>query len=58
SSLCSGTMAKLDEESEELHQKFLEKDVDLPTFVQKYKKLRAAHHKCALLHLSGKASLR
>ncbi|KAE8788358.1 hypothetical protein D1007_37613 [Hordeum vulgare] len=52
------TMAKLDEESEELHQKFLEKDVDLPTFVQKYKKLRAAHHKCALLHLSGKASLR
>lgn len=52
------TMAKLDEESEELHQKFLEKDIDLPTFVQKYKKLRAAHHKCALLHLSGKASLR
>ncbi|KAI5013180.1 hypothetical protein ZWY2020_028134 [Hordeum vulgare] len=52
------TMAKLDEESEELHQKFLEKDVDLPTFVQKYKKLRAAHHKCALLNLSGKASLR
>jgi hypothetical protein len=26
--------------------------------VQKYKKLRAAHHKCALLHLSGKTSLR
>ncbi|CAM0871832.1 unnamed protein product [Alopecurus aequalis] len=52
------TMAKLDEESEELHEKFLEKDVDLPTFVQKYKKLRAAHHKCALLHLSGKTSLR
>jgi ESCRT-I complex subunit VPS37 len=27
-------MAKLDEESEELHQKFLEKDIDLTTFVQ------------------------
>jgi len=44
------SMAKLDEESEELHQKLLEKDMDLPTFVQKYKKLRAAHQKCTLLH--------
>ncbi|KAM0920834.1 hypothetical protein ACQ4PT_007254 [Festuca glaucescens] len=52
------TMAKLDEESEELHQKFLEKDIDLPTFVQKYKKLRAAHHKCSLLHIAGTTSLR
>ncbi|XP_047089706.1 vacuolar protein-sorting-associated protein 37 homolog 1-like isoform X1 [Lolium rigidum] len=52
------TMAKLDEESEELHQKFLEKDIDLTTFVQKYKKLRAAHHKYLLLHLAGKTSLR
>ncbi|KAB8090551.1 hypothetical protein EE612_015748 [Oryza sativa] len=52
------SMAKLDEESEELHQKFLEKDIDLPTFVQKYKKLRAAYHKQALLHLAGKTSLR
>ncbi|KAF0911244.1 hypothetical protein E2562_008005, partial [Oryza meyeriana var. granulata] len=52
------SMAKLDEESEELHQKFLEKDIDLPTFVQKYKKLRTAYHKQALLHLAGKTSLR
>ncbi|TVU48148.1 hypothetical protein EJB05_07774 [Eragrostis curvula] len=51
------SMAKLDEESEELHQKFLEKDIDLPTFVQKYKKLRTAYHKQALLHLAGKTSL-
>uniref|UniRef100_A0A0E0GPV8 VPS37 C-terminal domain-containing protein n=1 Tax=Oryza nivara TaxID=4536 RepID=A0A0E0GPV8_ORYNI len=49
-------MAKLDEESEELHQKFLEKDIDLPTFVQKHKKLRTAYHKQALLHLAGKTS--
>ena len=49
----SASMAKLDEESEELHQKFLEKDIDLPTFVQKYKKLRTAYHKQALLHLAG-----
>jgi ESCRT-I complex subunit VPS37 len=35
-------MGKLDEESEELPQKFLEKDIDLPTFVQKYKNLRTA----------------
>ncbi|XP_062216635.1 vacuolar protein-sorting-associated protein 37 homolog 1-like isoform X2 [Phragmites australis] len=52
------SMAKLDEESEELHQTFLEKDIDLPTFVQKYKKLRTAYHKQALLHLAGQASLR
>ncbi|CAN6359904.1 unnamed protein product [Urochloa humidicola] len=52
------SMAKLDEESEELHQKFLENDIDLPTFVQKYKKLRTAYHKQALLHLAGQTSLR
>jgi hypothetical protein len=55
---CSELMAKLDEESEELHQKFLEKDIDLPTFVQKHKKLRTAYHKQALLHLAGKTSVR
>ena len=54
----SASMAKLDEESEELHQKFLEKDIDLPTFVQKYKKLRTTYHKQALLHLAGQTSLR
>ena len=54
----SASMAKLDEESEELHQKFLEKDIDLATFVQKYKKLRTAYHKQALLHLAGQTSLR
>ena len=53
----SASMAKLDEESEELHQKFLEKDIDPPTFVQKYKKLRMAYHKQALLHLAGQTSL-
>jgi len=52
------SMAKLAEESEELHQKFLEKDIDPPTFVQKYKKLRTAYHKQALLHLAGQTSLR
>uniref|UniRef100_A0ACD5YX82 Uncharacterized protein n=1 Tax=Avena sativa TaxID=4498 RepID=A0ACD5YX82_AVESA len=51
------SVAKLDEESEELHHKFLEKDMDLPTFVQKYKKIRAAHQKCTSLHDSGIASL-
>jgi len=51
------SMAKLDEESEELHQKFLEKDIDLATFVQKYKKVRTAYHKQSLLCLAGKTSL-
>jgi ESCRT-I complex subunit VPS37 len=46
-------MAKLDEESEELQQKFLAKDIDFPHLVQKYKKLRTAYHKQALLHLAG-----
>ena len=56
--VCLASMANLDEESEELHQKFLEKDIDLPTFVQKYKKLRTTYHKQALLHLAGQTSLR
>ncbi|AQL09185.1 Vacuolar protein-sorting-associated protein 37 homolog 1 [Zea mays] len=47
------SMAKLDEESEELQQKFLAKDIDFPHLVQKYKKLRTAYHKQALLHLAG-----
>ncbi|CAD6336159.1 unnamed protein product [Miscanthus lutarioriparius] len=52
-------MAKLDEESEELHQKLLEKDIiDLLTFARKFKKLRASYHKQALLHLAGQTSLR
>jgi ESCRT-I complex subunit VPS37 len=50
-------MAKLDEESEELHQKLLEKDIDMATLVQKYKKVRTAYHKQSLLCLAGKTSL-
>ncbi|XP_020087061.1 vacuolar protein-sorting-associated protein 37 homolog 1-like [Ananas comosus] len=50
-------MNKVDEESEQLHMKLLEKEVDLPAFVQKYKKLRTTHHRRALLHLAANTSV-
>lgn len=50
-------MNKVDEESEQLHAKLLEKEIDLPTFVQKYKKLRTIYHRRALLHLAAKTSV-
>lgn len=49
-------MNKVEEESEVMHQQLLEKDLDLPTFVQKYKKLRTVYHRRALLHLAAKTS--
>ncbi|XP_010546516.1 PREDICTED: vacuolar protein-sorting-associated protein 37 homolog 1 [Tarenaya hassleriana] len=49
-------MNKAEEESEILHQKFLEKEIDTAAFVQKYKKLRSTYHRRALIHLSAKTS--
>ncbi|XP_020578709.1 vacuolar protein-sorting-associated protein 37 homolog 1 [Phalaenopsis equestris] len=52
----SDGMDKIEKESELLHKQLLEKDIDLPTFVQKYKKLRTTYHRRALLHLAAKTS--
>ncbi|KAJ0258935.1 Vacuolar protein-sorting-associated protein 37 2 [Hirschfeldia incana] len=49
-------MRKGDEESEELQQKYMEKEIDTAAFVQKYKKLRSQYHRRALIHLSAKTS--
>lgn len=49
-------MNKADEESEELQQKFMEKEIETAVFVQKYKKLRSKYHKRALIHLAAKTS--
>ncbi|EOA26417.1 hypothetical protein CARUB_v10024035mg [Capsella rubella] len=49
-------MNKVDEESEELQHKFMEKDIDTAAFVQKYKKLRSNYHQRALVHLAAKTS--
>lgn len=51
------SMNKTDEESETLHEQLLAKEIDLATFVQKYKKLRVIYHKRALTHLAAKTSL-
>ncbi|KAL4576956.1 hypothetical protein LXL04_013057 [Taraxacum kok-saghyz] len=48
---------KTDEESETLHKQLLEKEMDLGSFVQKYKKLRVDYHKRALTHLAATTSL-
>nr|VDD05965.1 unnamed protein product [Brassica oleracea] len=49
-------MKKGDEESEELQQKYMEKEIDTAAFVQKYKKLRSQYHRRALIHLAAKTS--
>ncbi|KAI7749431.1 hypothetical protein M8C21_000251 [Ambrosia artemisiifolia] len=51
------SMDKTDEESETLHQQLLDKEIDLATFVQRYKKLRVVYHKRALTHLAAKTSV-
>ncbi|PNY04017.1 vacuolar protein-sorting-associated protein, partial [Trifolium pratense] len=45
-----------DEESENLHQQLLDREVDLAAFLQKYKKLRTTYHKKTLIHLAAKTS--
>ncbi|XP_004494103.1 vacuolar protein-sorting-associated protein 37 homolog 1 [Cicer arietinum] len=47
---------KTDEESENLHQHLLDREIDLAAFLQKYKKLRNSYHKGTLIHLAAKTS--
>ncbi|GLT25775.1 hypothetical protein SLA2020_008840 [Shorea laevis] len=49
-------MNKTEEESEALHRQLLDREIDLGTFVHKYKKLRNTYHRRALIHLAAKAS--
>ncbi|KAJ8754161.1 hypothetical protein K2173_002060 [Erythroxylum novogranatense] len=49
-------MDETENESEALHRQLLDRDIDLGTFVQKYKKLRTTYHRRALIHLSVKTS--
>lgn len=51
------SMNETEEESERLHLQLLEKEIDLATFIQKYKKLRVVYHKRSLTHLAAKTSL-
>ncbi|XP_078427548.1 vacuolar protein-sorting-associated protein 37 homolog 1-like isoform X2 [Wolffia australiana] len=48
---------KIDEESEILHQQLLENEIDLSSFVQRYKKLRMIHHRRSLIHLAAKTNI-
>ncbi|CAL9026620.1 unnamed protein product [Prunus brigantina] len=49
-------MNKTEEESENLHQQLIDREVDLGGFVEKYKKLRTTYHRRALVHLAAKTS--
>lgn len=49
-------MNKTDEESDGLHRQFLDKEIEVGPFVQKYKKQRSLYHRRALTHLAGKTS--
>lgn len=47
---------KTEEESETLHAQLLDREIDMTSFVQQYKKLRTTYHKRALIHLAAKTS--
>ncbi|KAL5082429.1 hypothetical protein RYX36_010850 [Vicia faba] len=44
------------EESENLQQQLLNKEIDLASFLQKYKKLQTTYHKRTLIYLDAKTS--
>lgn len=50
-------MFDADGESEKLHEQFLSGDIDLQTFLSKYKRQRLIYHRRSLLHLAAKTSL-
>ncbi|KAI4300377.1 hypothetical protein L6164_033763 [Bauhinia variegata] len=50
------SMNKTDEESENFHQQLLDRELDLGTFVQKYKMLRTTYHRGALIHIAAKTT--
>lgn len=57
-SLCfAEAMNVTDDESEALHRQLLERETDLTSFIQKYKKMRNTYHKRALTHLAAKTSV-
>ncbi|KAL2323164.1 hypothetical protein Fmac_027543 [Flemingia macrophylla] len=47
---------KTEEESENLHQQFLDREIDIGAFLYKYKSLRTAYHRKSLIHLAAKIS--
>ncbi|XP_021289771.1 vacuolar protein-sorting-associated protein 37 homolog 1 [Herrania umbratica] len=49
-------MNETEEELEALHRQLLDRELDLGTFVQKYKKLRTTYQRRALIHLAAKTS--
>ncbi|XP_058081140.1 vacuolar protein-sorting-associated protein 37 homolog 1-like isoform X2 [Magnolia sinica] len=49
-------MNKAGVESEILHRQLIDKEIDLASFVEKYKKLRTIYHRRALLYLAAKTS--
>ncbi|KAL9264059.1 Vacuolar protein-sorting-associated protein 37 homolog 2-like protein [Drosera capensis] len=49
-------MNEIDEESETLHKQYLNKEIELGAFIQKYKKLRTTYHRRAFTHLAAKTS--
>ncbi|XP_039013328.1 vacuolar protein-sorting-associated protein 37 homolog 1-like isoform X2 [Hibiscus syriacus] len=45
-----------DKESDMMNKQLLDQEIDIGTFVQKYKKLRTSYHRRALIHLAAKTS--
>lgn len=53
----SEVINSVEDESETLHKQFLDGEIEVGVFVQKYKKLRTTYHKRSLTHLAAKTSL-
>ncbi|XP_073269102.1 vacuolar protein-sorting-associated protein 37 homolog 1-like isoform X1 [Primulina huaijiensis] len=49
-------MNDTEEESNAFHRQLLDRENDLPAFVQKYKKMRYTYHKRSITHLSARTS--
>ncbi|XP_021770536.1 vacuolar protein-sorting-associated protein 37 homolog 1-like isoform X1 [Chenopodium quinoa] len=47
---------KTDEDSDNLHSQFLEREIELAAFFQKHKKLRSLYHRRTMTHLAAKTS--
>lgn len=54
--MISESINKTEEESENLHQHLLDREIDLRAFLQKYKSLRTGYHRKTLIHLAAKTS--
>lgn len=53
---CADAVSKVDEDSENLHYKFLAGEIELVEFIQKYRQHRLLYHRRSLIRLAALSS--